>query len=289
MIEICVSQAAPHQEDAARALLAGLWRHGEDADISYQAHGQRGDILVCWGWRKGQSLRQAFPGRRVLVIEHGFVGDRWHWLSLGWDGLNGNARFPLIDDGGGRWRQHFPNALRPVQAGGRYHLLLGQVRGDMSLESAGNFERWYRDAYCIISANHGFPVHFRPHPLDIKRYGAERACMGLPHVQAGSLQDALQGAASAWAFNSNSLVDAALAGVPVYAFSKGAMVWPISGLDWLPALDPDQRERWAHRLAWCQWTHDEMRSGAAWEAVQTAMAVDAPTWSEQEGRTHAAA
>lgn len=288
MIEICVSQGAPHQEEVGSALLAGLRRHGFRAEISHRMSGHQGDTLVCWGWRKAKSLRQVAPGRRILVIEHGFVGDRWEWLSLGWDGLNGNARFPLIDDGGDRWNRYFPEALKPVKTGGNYHLLLGQVRNDMSLEDAGDFHRWYTYTHALLTARFHEPVYFRPHPLDVEIYGATRAGMGLPVLEY-SLPEALQGAASAWAFNSNSLVDAALAGVPVHPFNRGAMVWPLAGNIMTPSLDADRRERWAHRLAWCQWTHEEIRSGAAWDAVQTAKPIDAPIWSSWgKGAVHAA-
>jgi hypothetical protein len=58
-----------------------------------------------------------------------------------------------------------------------------------------------------------------------------------------------------------------------------------------PKLNPVLRERWAHRLAWCQWTLEEIASGDAWDALVTARPEEtAAVWSDgREGWLHAVA
>lgn len=70
-------------------------------------------------------------------------------------------------------------------------------------------------------------------------------------------------------FVSNAAVTAALAGVPVFCTAECAGSTMGSGDLYqieAPAM-PEGRERWAARLANHQWTLDEMRSGALWNAI----------------------
>lgn len=263
-VEIVARPEAPHQVKAARALLEGFKRHGVTAQIAAPGDPLHGaPVAVCWGWRNGWQHYAA--GKRVLVMEQGYVGDRLEWISLGWDGLNGRARFPRMDDNGSRWCGVLGLAGLPQvepKAGGDYALVLGQVTGDASIEGV-DIRDWYHKAERRLAETTGLTVHFRPHPVEVERCGA-------PPLRK-SLAEALAGAAVAAAYNSNSLTDAALAGVPVIAADAGAMAWPVAGqgLDAAPAI---QRPFvWAERLAWCQWRHEEMASGAAWEALRTAM------------------
>jgi hypothetical protein len=67
-------------------------------------------------------------------------------------------------------------------------------------------------------------------------------------------------------FNSNSGVEAALAGVPVFAFDEGSMVWEIANKTF-DAIDNPQRPdrtQWLADLSYAQWTPREMREGKAW-------------------------
>ncbi|HSH41803.1 MAG TPA: hypothetical protein VK973_06730 [Arenicellales bacterium] len=280
-VDIVVHPHAPHQRTAGEALAAGMARHGDEARIITHSVNARADIAVCWGWRTGRRLRDT--GRRVLVMERGYVGDRFLWTSLGWDGLNGRARFPFIDDGGARWRECFEHLLQPEREGGEYVLMLGQVKGDASLEKIGVADHWYAKAAHEIGQRLDLPVKFRPHPVQVERDGPPRSgqLYGMELIQ-GSLDEALAGAVVAVAWNSNSLTEAALAGVRVIACDPGAMVWPIAGqgMDADPCLRG--REAWAHRLAWCQWARAEIENGAAWEAVKAAMPTTVPTWSDIE-------
>ena len=81
--------------------------------------------------------------------------------------------------------------------------------------------------------------------------------------------------------NSNSGVDAALAGVPVIAFDEGSMAWPVAGHKPQDAIHPPRpdRLRWAAELAWCQWTDREFETGECWEHLRRGM--DRRTFTER--------
>jgi hypothetical protein len=122
-------------------------------------------------------------------------------------------------------------------------------------------------AFARALAARGHRVVFRPHPHPRGEW------LRLPDVETstGTLAEALDGAAFAVTCNSNSAVDAVLAGVPTVTLDYGAMAWDVTSHDLdQPIVTPD-RDAWAAWLAGVQWSHDEIRSGTAWASVSRAM------------------
>lgn len=251
----------------AVAMSEGLKRHGFDPVIvpkgSMPPEGS--PFIVCWGWREGNRLREA--GHNVLVMERGYIGDRFYWTSLGWNGLNGRATWNAPADKGERFEQHHGHLLKPWKSGGDYALIIGQVRGDAALMNVV-IDQWYVEAASALRQR-GLKVMFRPHPESIRRKIDGRAL--LDSRIDGSLEDAFAGASCVVTYNSNTGVDAALAGVPVVAVDEGAMARSVAshGIG-LPLVTPDRSE-WCRRMAWRQWTPEEIASGLAWEHVGTVM------------------
>lgn len=243
------------------ALAEGLKKHGTKVSHERFPAPSRTRHVACWGWRMGRTLRRS--GYEVLVLERGYVGDRFKWTSLGWNGLNGRARFVTRDDPT-RFETHFRPLLQPWRIEGEFVLLVGQVPGDASLGGM-DLTRWYADTAREAAAAYSLPVRFRPHPVAVQR-AAWRPVDGAKTLQ-GTLQDALAKAAVVVTFNSNTSVDAVLAGVPTVAVDDGTMARPVAGKDIGERFTPERAE-WAARLAWCQWRMDEIRSGAAWELVR---------------------
>lgn len=254
---------APHQVEHAKAFREGLRRHGLDAQIEDARTVIECDLAVFWGHRKHDIIRrQRDNGRRYLVMERGYVDDRFQWTSLGYDGLNGRADFCNEDVSGDRWERHFAHHMKPWRKRDGYVLIMGQVRGDAALANV-NFPEWVSRTISDLRAL-GHDVRFRPHPSDAgQRYDCP--------IQAGSLEDAIAHASFVVTWNSNSGVDAVLSGVPVVAMDEGSMARPVAahGLE-SAGIMPD-RTRWAHRLAWCQWRMDEISSGAAWDHLKAGM------------------
>jgi len=267
-VKVRIAAGATHQVACAGLVAAGLARHGITAErVAHvgEACGPGVDLVVTWGWRNG--VRAQARGHTVLVMERAYLRDRFEWFSLGFDGLNGNARFPIVRDNGARWRQHFDGLLREPSRGGRYAVIMGQVPGDAALLHAYDLGAWYREAAAMVRTRYGLPVLYRPHP-GVRALGRRPDLFGFKEAK-GSLQDVLDGAAVVLAWNSNSLTDAALAGIPLVIGDHGAMTWGIGGTD-TAQLAP--REPWAHQLAYAQWLPREIESGDAWDALAPAMA-----------------
>jgi hypothetical protein len=249
MITILASPRAPHQVIHATAMAAGLLRHGLRTTITHRApRTGPDDTVICWGWRHGQEHHGR--GAQVLVMERGYIGDRFNWTSLAWNGLNNRGEFPIVEDSGERFRRYFDGTLKPWNPEGEYTLICGQVPGDMSLQGR-DLHKWYE-----AQAERHSPVFFRPHPLAHRRETV-KAVRGAPFLN-GRLEDALERAALVVTWNSNAGVDALLAGKPTHVEDLGGMAY---------GIDETTRERWAHRLAWRQFTLEEMTSGLAWEVA----------------------
>jgi hypothetical protein len=265
---VVANERLPHQGSWGGAFGEGLRRHGWD--VTHAGTPARCELLVMWGVRRRDWIAaQARAGGEVCVLERGYVGDRFAWASVSFGGdLNGRAEFcgPFHD--GSRWERHFAHLMQPwrtaAELEGGYALVLGQVPGDASL-GGRDLAPWYLAAARALHAQ-GWPVRFRPHPIAVQR----RIWRSVPGARTldGSLTEALAGAARAATYNSNAAVDAVLAGVPTIAMDKGSMAWPVTAHEIGPSeiATPD-RTAWAHRLAWCQWTMEEMRSGDCWAAV----------------------
>jgi hypothetical protein len=205
----------------------------------------------------------------VLVMERGYIGDRFAWTSVGWDGLNGRARFGKPRDEGQRFRQHFGHLLQPWRTGGKYVLIVGQVPGDAALQGKC-LRSWYTQQADRAAKRYGLPVKFRPHPLSARR-GGPSSIHGADTL-GGELADALAGAALVVTFNSNTGVESVMAGRPTVAMDCGSMVHGIALSDLPGSLkvpEPD-REPWAHAMAWRQFELSEIESGLAWEVARDA-------------------
>ncbi len=253
------------------AAVAGVRRHGitvVEGRVG-ETPFRRSDCLIINGWRKPGRAHtelidaQLAAGGRVLVIDRGYVRRKSYW-SLGWDGLNGRADFRNKGMNPNRWAR-IGVELTPYRMTGRSVVVMGQVATDAAVIHV-DLPDWVRKTIRRLRSLTDRPIVFRPHPKspqDVVMEGAE--------VHTGHINDAL---ADAWAvvtFNSNSAVDALIAGVPVFVADEGSMAWEIGCRD-LAAIDappfPD-RSQWAADLAYAQWTHGEMATGLAWDHLRS--------------------
>src|SRR3972149_2034071 len=149
----------------AQALAAGVQQCGDQVVVAPYGVAMPRDIgaVATWGWRRGKRIfeRGKVP---VLVMERGYIGDRFKWTSLGWNGLNGHAKFamPSLSDGFERFAKRFGMAPWQVRPNG-YALIMGQVPGDAACANV-NLPAFYDEA-TVTMRKRGFDVRFRPHPL----------------------------------------------------------------------------------------------------------------------------
>jgi len=259
MISIVTQRQHPHQVFWLDAMAQGIKRHGINVErlTEMEIH-LAGDVAVCWGWRIGLELFRPNPVANVLVMERGYIGNRRSWSGCGWNGLNGRADFVNENSPPDRFADNFADLMQPWKDGGDYILLMGQVPGDQSVAHL-DIRGWYQAAIEACSAL-DMPVMFRAHPMAGSTPTPDGA-IGL----SGELSSALAGAAAVITCNSNSGVDAALAGVPVYALDEGSMAWDVARHDVTQDPIRPDRSQWASNLAYAQWNLYDVQTGVAWE------------------------
>lgn len=216
--------------------------------------------VAVWGWRRGMQFRQR--GHEVLVLERAYIGDRFFWTSVGWNGLNNRARFYYEDDAGARWREHFAQLMQPWrERDDGYALLIGQVPTDTAVMRI-RMDRWLQQTANFLRRS-GEQVLFRPHP------NAPNARVTGAEISQGTLADDFAGASRVVTFNSNAGVESVLAGIPTYAEDAGSMAYDMATHQLLESPIRPDRTQWAHRMAWTQWQPEELKSGAVWARIRT--------------------
>lgn len=242
-------------------LLESLRRDGWHASIHRHREYQPSDLCVVWGARNSVMMdAQRHHGGLTLIAERAYVGDRFHWSSLGYGGLNGRADFCNANVCGDRWQRYFVNEMQPPRSGGKYVLLIGQVPRDAALSNlpGHTLDPWIKRMQAELPSLYGLPVRYRPHPQ-------------VAPVHTTLEQDLIE-AAFCVTYNSNSGVIAALAGVPVVAVDKGSMAWAVAARAPDPNARLPDRTDWAAKLAYCQWTPREISDGTAWAHLRQAYA-----------------
>lgn len=258
----CYTHQGPDKSPEPFAFAEGLRRHGVSVEMfSSRECVPVADFLCAWGWRN--CVRWRREGQDVLVMERGYIGDRFSWTSLGWGGLNGRAEWNEPADNGERFEKNFGHMVGDWCRGDGYALIVGQVRGDASLTGV-DIDAWYEKAEFLISTR-GYDVRLREHPVAIQQGKRTSAMQG--NRLTGTLEEALAGASIVVTYNSNTGVESVLAGIPTIVCDIGAMAWPVAahGLD-AEIVTPDRTD-WFRRMAWRQWTLEEISSGLAWEYV----------------------
>jgi hypothetical protein len=260
---VVARQRSEHQVSWGQAFAKGLRRHGIEATVSEAP--RPCDLLVLWGTHRQEAIvEQKARGGEICILERGYIGDRHQWTSVSFGGgLNNRATFrgPLDDPSG--WERLFAGSMKPWRTPEGYALLIGQVPTDMSVRHI-RIEGWYRATARQLSQA-GWQVRFRPHP-DAVRRGVVHQPMPDAPLLGGSLDDALAGAGLVVTFNSNTGVDAILAGCPVVTMDEGAMAWPVASHEIGIAMPC--RQKWAQAMAWKQWSLEEIQSGVCWDSVR---------------------
>lgn len=217
-------------------------------------------IVCCRGWKEGLKWRE--QGKEVLVIERGFTPDRNNWTHVGWNGLNNRANFclpELLDPQ--RFQSQFQ--LQPWSEGEKsYIVITGQVPGDSSLNGK-DLTIWYEKLAKSLEKHHKLPVYFKHHPAC---YRQNRFFYPNLPVYQDSIETACKEARLIATWNSNSAVDAIIAGCPALTFDEGSMAWDVTSHDITKLIYPC-RTSWAIRLSHCQWSKAELKAGLFWNRL----------------------
>ena len=218
---------------------------------------------VKQSWPRGRVFRQQREKNLdVIVLETGYVnrGDgETHHYAAGFNGLNGRADFRNKGMGPERW-EALGTQLKPYSRGDSV-ILCAQVPWDASVDHTDH-KAWIQETAGKLRNMTKRPVIYRPHPL------AKQALPPIPGLSYSTkpLAEELANAHCVVTFNSNSAVEALIAGKPVFAFDEGSMAGDLSNKNLGDLEEPKcpDRKQGAWDLAYTQWTPQEMAQGLTW-------------------------
>lgn len=254
-----------------KALDAGFRLHGHAVShrelAAYQGEVEKFDLVMANGWRGGKRVAQAYAeaGIPVLIYDFGYLKrvntpeeyTAGYW-QVGPGGLNKIPAFECPPD------RFDALEIDIVEKGGDpkgYVLVCGQVGGDAAHGlSAHDLRQWLRERL------EQYPdAVFRPHPrggIAVPGYAEDHK----------PLAESLAGARLVVTYNSNVGHDALLAGVPVVCDPSAAYA-ELAG-EALPSVKA--RRAYFNRVAYGQWSVEEMASGAAQNVWINGLSQEAP-------------
>jgi hypothetical protein len=255
-----------------RFLAAGLDKLNQKWVKSYPTFTHPGDILVIWTpWKKtirwAASHRHRRAGGLVLVMENGSIpvikGERF-W-QLAWDGHNGSGTHRT--GGPERWHD-WGLDITPWRTDGD-HILICAQRGVRDNDPEITHPSDWPDR--VIRKIRGYtnrPILYRPHPgAPRKPCLPRRDWAGLTVCDAREpLKTQLRGCWAAVVYTSSAATECLLSGVPVFYDGPNIAMREAASQDFSQINNPRLPDRQGafERMAWCQWSSDELSNGKAW-------------------------
>lgn len=243
------------KKEQLEAVVAGFKKHGDNVVVDTMFN-PSADFMLSWGLNRSPIQTCIKNKKNFLLLERGYVGDRFRFTSFGINGLNGLADFNTDNVPSDRWDKYFGHIMKPWRPAGGYALIAGQIPFDSALygldfwawvEEMGNLAKKYYDR-----------VYFRNHPA----YKREIKTT-LPLEEKGMLPPKL-----VITYSSNYAVDSVIRGVPTMSCFPGSMAWDVTSHSFDEPLFKGDRTEWSHKLAYCQWLNEEFESGEAWEHLR---------------------
>jgi hypothetical protein len=230
------------------AFAKGLRRVG--FEIMQQGSPGPSSVLVLWNRKAGreEQLAEAYErsGATVLIAENGYIGkdkDGHQLYAISRGGHNGSGQWFIGEQD--RWAK-LGIELKPWRepfAEDGYVLVCGQRGiGSRTMASPGGWHTRVVHEQGRLIPPVG-PFHIRPHP-------------GNNHKPATTLEQDFAKARGVLVWSSSSGVKALVAGLPVCYAAPRPLAW-LKG----------PREEALRRMAWAQWTLEEIADGTAFECL----------------------
>ncbi len=208
----------------------------------------------------------------LLVVEQGFLR-RDIYFSVGWNSIVGYGEYHNRNMPRDRFEE-LNIAVQPYIADRNkdgYILLCGQVPWDTQVQHLESYKKWLEETVKVIRKFTDREIVYRPHPKQSRKN--EMSVTSLPGTTTStraSLEDEFKHCRAMVAFNSNSLLEAMIAGVPFFAFDRGSVVFDLANHDLSrienPAFPEEPlRMQKLFDIAYAQWNPDEIESGEFWK------------------------
>lgn len=241
------------------------------------------DVAVIWSvlWRgRMQENKRVWDffrqhNKPVVVLEVGGILRNKTW-KMGINGINRDADFAnqVYDDK--RWKS-FNIEMLPWKQSGNVIVICGQHNTSEQWKGLPNVQKWCEKQIESIRKYCNNPIVVRPHPrnifnIDEKKYKHVRTNLPKRNWATYDDTDFKKILKSTWAVvnhSSNPAIEAVFNGIPVFV-SESSLCYDVGNSTFADILQPSMpaRHKWAHQLAYTEWTTDEIAEGTPWTRIR---------------------
>ena len=243
---------------------------------------KEGDILVTWNRHADQDVpaRQVEDrGGKVICLENPYLKmEDKDWVSVGL-GFHNNIKYaPKCLDNGERFKS-FNKEIKPWRQTGK-HILFPTQSKQFNQRGLG-WREYASPAGCDnmllsrIRKNTERKIIFRIHPNSEdmtairNRLGKGIEVTNVSYDRT-PMSDDLNNAWATVVWTSNSATDSLMNGVPVFVCGPGVYMSELCGADLKEIEQPkllDARQTLFNRMAWAQYSMDEVKSGFMFDSI----------------------
>jgi len=262
------------------AFIESLEKAGEEVQINED---KNSDIVVIWsvlwqgrmiGYKRIWDECQ-LKNKPVVVLEVGGI-KRNETFKVGINGVNREADFANqpVDDK--RWKK-LNIELKPWQSTGNTIIICGQHHRSHQWRNNPSMNLWFEQQINEIRKYTNRPILVRPHPrnpigLDIKKW--KNVSYKPPQRDYNTIDDTdfKETLKHTWAvinYSSNPAIIAVFNGIPVFV-SEQSLCYDVGNISLNKINNPvmPDRNNWANKLAYTEWTTEEIKQGLPWARIK---------------------
>jgi hypothetical protein len=239
------------------------------------------DINIHFGvksrFKKNTNFRELLMNnyKYNIIIEQGFL-NRKKYQSIGINGFSGLSKIKPTNSPGDRFDKLNINVKDIVINNDGYILFCGQLPWDSQVQDI-NYNQYLNNIFNKLKKLTSRKIKFRFHPLYKDNHKSRKHKINIPEDieidQNINLIDSIKESFCVISYNSNSLVDSLLEGIPVITLSKVSIIYDITENDinninnmYIPSKDIILQK--LYDISYLQYTLDEFRDGTAIKYAQ---------------------
>ena len=262
------------------AFIESLKNAGDEVQLNED---KNSDVAVIWsvlwqgrmlGYQKIWNECQN-KNKPVVVLEVGGI-KRNETFKVGINGVNREADFANENVAEERWKK-FNIELKPWQSTGDIIIICGQHHRSHQWRNNPSMNIWFEQQINDIRKYTTRPILVRPHPrnpvgIDLKKW--KNVSYKPPQRDYNTIDDTdfKEILKHAWAIinhSSNPAMTAVFNGIPVFV-SEASLSYDVGNTSLANINNPKMpgRQTWANRLAYTEWTTEEIKQGLPWKRIK---------------------
>ncbi len=262
------------------AFIESLEKAGDEIQLNCNGNS---DVSVIWSvlwqgrmvgnrkiWEESQQ-----KNKPVVVLEVGVI-KRNETFKVGINGINREADFANQNVDSERWKK-FNIELKPWAQTGEEIIICGQHHNSHQWRNNPKIPNWFEQQIIEIRKYTDRPIIVRPHPrnrlgVDTAKFKNVKVVYPIKDQNTYDDTDFNQKLKNAWAVvnhSSNPAMQSVFNGIPVFV-SEASLSYEVGNSSLANINNPKMpdRQTWANRLAYTEWTTEEIRQGLPWARIK---------------------